>query len=213
MAKRLLIAIDGPAASGKSTVARRIAAHYGLPRLDTGSLYRAVARDVLAAGHALEDANAGVQAARNLDPTTLSDPSIRVKGFGPAASIVAALPEVRQALLVFQREFAAQGEGAVVEGRDIGTVVCPDADAKLFVTATLESRARRRYLELLGYGEQTTEEHVLQEIRERDRRDTERPVAPLKQADDAHLLDTTAMDIDKALIVAVELIDKVARRG
>jgi CMP/dCMP kinase len=209
----MIIAIDGTAAAGKSTLARRIAHHYSLPHLDTGSLYRAVARDVLKAGHALDNAGAAAEAARRLDPATLSDPMLRLKGNGEAASIVAAIPEVRAALISFQRSFAAQPGGAVVEGRDIGTVVCPEAQAKIFVTATPESRARRRYIELIGFGVEITEDGVLREIKERDRRDSERTVSPLRRAEDALLLDTTELDIEKAFAAALELIDKVASRG
>jgi len=209
----MIIAIDGTAAAGKSTLARRIAQAYGLPHLDTGSLYRAVARDVQLAGHALENAEAAAGAARRLDPATLSDRGLRLKGRGEAASVVAAFPEVRAALLAFQRNFAAQPGGAVVEGRDIGTVVCPQADAKIFVTASAESRASRRYKELLSYGVDTTEDIVLREIKDRDRRDSERAVSPLKPAEDALLLDTTELDIEKAFAAALDLIDKVASRG
>lgn len=205
----MIIAIDGPAASGKSSIARKIAAHYRLPHLDTGSLYRAVARDVLRSGGDLNDPYSAAKAARGLDPASLSDPDLRVKGYGEAASIVAAIGDVRQALLQFQRDFARRPEGAVIEGRDIGTVVCADADAKLFLTATPESRARRRYLELRGYGMDITEERVLEEIKERDRRDMTRAVSPLRKADDAHLLDTTELDIEKAFLAAVKLIDAV----
>ena len=209
----MIIAIDGPAAAGKSTLARRIAQAYSLPHLDTGSLYRAVARDVQLAGRALDDAEAAAEAARRLQPATLSDPGLRLKGRGEAASVVAAFPQVREALLVFQRSFAAQPKGAVVEGRDIGTVVCPQADAKIFVTASAESRARRRHKELLGYGVDTTEDAVLRDIKDRDRRDSERPISPLKPAEDALLLDTTELDIEKAFAAALDLIDKVATRG
>jgi CMP/dCMP kinase len=206
----MIIAIDGTAAAGKSTLARRIAAHYGLPHLDTGSLYRAVARDVAKSGHALTDAAAAAEAARRLDPETLSDPNLRHKGTGEAASIVASIPEVRAELMAFQRAYAAQPGGAVVEGRDIGTVVCPNAEVKIFVTASSESRAKRRYAELRGYGVEITEETVLREIVERDRRDMERPISPLRAAKDALLLDTTELDIEKAFAAALELIDKVA---
>jgi cytidylate kinase len=209
----MIIAIDGTAAAGKSTLARRIAQRYGLPHLDTGSLYRAVARDVQLAGHSLDDADAAAEAAKTLDPATLSDPGLRLKGRGEAASIVAAFPQVRAALLVFQRSFAGRPGGAVVEGRDIGTVVCPEADAKIFVIASAESRAGRRYKELLSYGVKTTEEVVLREIKDRDRRDSERPISPLKPAEDALLLDTTELDIEKAFAAALDLIDKVASRG
>lgn len=208
----MIIAIDGTAAAGKSTIARRIASHYGLPHLDTGSLYRAVARDVVAAGHALTDVKAAAEAARRVDPATLSDPNLRLKGNGEAASIVAAFPEVRAELITFQRSFAANPSGAVVEGRDIGTVVCPDAEAKIFVTASAHARARRRYVELKGYGVETTEAAVLAEIVERDRRDRERPISPLLPAEDALLLDTTELDIEKAFAAALELIDKAGSR-
>lgn len=208
----MIIAIDGTAAAGKSTLARLVAKHYNLPHLDTGSLYRAVARDVMIAGRSLGDAAAAGQAARELDPATLNDPALRVKGSGEAASIVAAIPEVRAALLSFQRAFAAQPGGAVVEGRDIGTVVCPKADAKIFVTASPESRARRRYIELTHYGVETDEATVLREIIDRDRRDRERPISPLRPAEDALLLDTTELDIEKAFAAALDLIDKVASR-
>ncbi len=208
----MIIAIDGTAAAGKSTLARRIARYYHLPHLDTGSLYRAVARDVIRAGFALTNADAAAAAAGSLDPATLSDPTLRLKGQGEAASVVAAIPEVRAALLSFQRSFAAQPMGAVVEGRDIGTVVCPQAQAKIFVTATPESRARRRYIELVNYGVETTEDAVLGEIKERDRRDSERTISPLRRAEDALLLDTTELDIEKAFAAALELIDKVASR-
>ncbi len=213
MSKALIIAIDGPAAAGKSTIARRVAAHYRLPHLDTGSLYRAVARDVIAMGKLLTDVEAAQTAARSLDTGSLADQTLRTKGNGEAASIVAAIPEVRAALTAFQREFAMRPSGAVVEGRDIGTVVCPDAHAKIFVTATAESRAIRRYAELRTYGEAITPEAVLSEIKDRDRRDMERPISPLRLASDAHLLDTTEMDIEKALAAAIELIDKVVHRG
>jgi CMP/dCMP kinase len=208
----MIIAIDGTAAAGKSTLARRIAGRYDLPHLDTGSLYRAVARDVLKKGCGLDDAKAAAEAARRLDPATLSDPSLRTKGSGEAASVVAAIPEVRAALLAFQREFSARPGGAVIEGRDIGTVVCPDANVKIFVTASPESRATRRHKELVGYGVDISEETVLKEIKDRDKRDRERPISPLKPAEDALLLDTTELDIEKALAAALELIDKVASR-
>lgn len=206
----MIIAIDGPAASGKSSLARRIAAHYRLPHLDTGSLYRAVARDVIAAGHCLTDRIAAATAAASLDPGTFSDPELRKKGYGEAASAIAVFEEVRSALMAFQRAFAANESGAVIEGRDIGTVVCPHADAKIFLTATAQSRAERRYRELLSYGINTSEAQVLDEIKERDRRDTTRQIAPLKKADDALLLDTTELDIERAFIAAVRLIDAIA---
>jgi cytidylate kinase len=169
-----------------------------------------VARDVLKAGAQLGDCTAAARAAEFLDPQELADPELRRRGCGEAASVVAAIPQVRTALLAFQRAFASQPGGAVVEGRDIGTVVCPGADAKIFLTATLESRAQRRYLELLGYGIDITEGKVREEIAERDRRDTTRVVSPLRKAEDAHLLDTTGLDIEKAFLAAVNLIDAAA---
>ena len=149
----MIIAIDGPAASGKGTLAMRIAAHFGLAHLDTGLLYRAVARDVRRSGARWRTKRAAIRAAQELDSATLDDPALRGVGAGEAASIVARIPDVRAALLEFQRAFARKPAGAVLDGRDIGTVVCPDADIKIFVTATPEVRARRRHLERLGRGE------------------------------------------------------------
>jgi cytidylate kinase len=210
----LTIAIDGPAASGKGTLARRIAAHFNLACLDTGLLYRAVARDVRASGGSLEDAQLAATVARELDPATLDDPGLRDAGLGDAASIVARLPEVRRALLSFQREFAARSPGAVLDGRDIGTVVCPDADVKFFITASAEVRARRRYLEQEGRGEPVTYEAVLADIRRRDQRDADRQAAPMRPAEDAILLDTSNLDIEAAFDTAVGVIlRKIGQRG
>lgn len=209
----MLIAIDGPAASGKGTLAQRLALRYGLPHLDTGALYRAVARDVLAGGHRLEDASAAERAARSLDPATLTDRALRGARMSEAASVVAAHPQVRTALLDMQKDFARRPQGAVVEGRDIGTVVCPDADIKLFVTADIEERARRRYRELLARGEHVTPEGVLEDLRKRDERDSSRTVSPLRRAADAHLLDTTKLDIEAAFFAAVRLIDAALGRA
>lgn len=203
----MIIAIDGPAASGKGTLARRIAEHFGLRRLDTGLLYRAVARMVLQAGGDANDAAARQAAARALNAAELSDEAaLRVPGMGEAASIVAADPVVRTEILAFQRAFAAGPPGAVLDGRDIGTVVCPDADAKLFVTASAEARAQRRWKEMTGTGIEIGYNEVLSEIRRRDARDSSRAVAPLKPATDAHLLDTTDLDIEAAFRAAVDLI-------
>ena len=204
----MIIAIDGPAASGKGTLAKRIAAHFNLGYLDTGSLYRAVARDIRRAGGSLEDAKAAARAARNLDAETLTDPSLRDPGVGDAASIVAKISEVRQALLEFQRNFARQEPGAVLDGRDIGTVVMPNADVKIFVVADTEVRARRRYTELLARGEPVTYEGVLAVIRGRDDRDRDRAAAPMVPAADAHLLDTTNLDIQAAFDAAVAMITR-----
>jgi len=203
----VIVAIDGPAASGKGTLARRLAAHYGLKRLDTGLLYRAVARAVLDAGGDVEDPDARRLAARDLDGAQLdTEADLRMPGIGEAASIVAADPAVRQHVLAFQRSFAADPQGAILDGRDIGTVVCPDADVKLFVTATAEARAERRFREMAPLGAGLTYQSVLDDIRRRDARDTSRAIAPLKAADDALLLDTTELDIEAAFRAAVDLI-------
>ena len=204
----MIIAIDGPAASGKGTLAKRIADHFGLPCLDTGLLYRAVARDVARRGFRLEDRWAALAAARGLDLDTLGDPALRGAAAGEAASIVAKLPEVRAALLDYQRAFANQRPGAVLDGRDIGTAVCPEADVKIYVTATPEERARRRFVELTARGEAATYEFVLSVIKDRDARDAGRPDAPMRQADDAILLDTTTLDIEAAFDSAVGSIKR-----
>jgi cytidylate kinase len=209
----VIIAIDGPAASGKGTLARRIAAHYGLAHLDTGALYRAVARDTLARGQDPADAKAARAAAEALDADTLDDPRLRAPGLGEAASLVAAHPEVRAALLAYQRAFARAKTGAVLDGRDIGTVICSDAEVKLFVTATAEERARRRYCELLGAGICSSRTEVLADIRRRDERDKARAAAPLRKAPDAYLLDTTNLDIDAAFRAAIDLIDAAMGRA
>lgn len=203
----LTIAIDGPAASGKGTLAKRLAAHYGLACLDTGLLYRAVGRDVLLAGKSLEDEQAAASAARQLDPASLDDPALRLPDMGEAASVVAKFPAVRAALLSFQREFASQAPGAVLDGRDIATVVLPEADVMIFVTADVEVRARRRYEEQLGRGEPVTYERTLETIRDRDARDMARKDAPLRQADGAVLLDTTQLGIEEALRAAIEVVE------
>jgi len=209
----MIIAIDGPAASGKGTIARRIADHYGLSYLDTGLIYRAVARDVRAAGRPLEDEEAASEAARRLDPATLEDPALRLPLAGEAASIVAKVPAVRAALLEFQRQFARRSPGAVLDGRDIGTVVCPDADAKLFVTAAVEVRARRRFEELRAKGDHVVFERVLEVIRRRDERDSGRADAPMKAAPDAVLLDTSTLGIEEAVAEALKSIEQsLARR-
>ena len=209
----MIIAIDGPAASGKGTLAQRLALRYGLPHLDTGMLYRAVARDVLASGESLDNAAAGETAARALDYTTLGDKNLRGRHMSEAASIIAAHPAVRSALLDMQKAFARRPQGAVVEGRDIGTVVCPEADIKLFVTADLEERARRRFHELRARGETVSEAAVLDDLRKRDERDSSRSVSPLRMAADAHLLDTTKLDIEAAFFAAVRLIDAAIGRA
>jgi len=188
----MIIAIDGTAAAGKSTLARRIAQRYGLPHLDTGSLYRAVARDVQFAGHSLDDADAAAEAARTLDPATLSDPGLRLKGRGEAASVVAAFPQVRAALLMFQRSFAAQPGGAVVEGRDIGTVVFPDAELKIYLDASPEVRASRRSREVADLAYET----VATDLARRDALDQGRADSPLREATDAIVIDTSDLTVD-----------------
>ncbi|HLO76506.1 MAG TPA: (d)CMP kinase [Magnetospirillum sp.] len=204
-----IIAIDGPAAAGKGTLARRIAAELGFDYLDTGLIYRAVGMNVDRAGFDPADEARAGEAARDLQPEDLAADDLRSDDAAQAASKVAAIPEVRAALLDFQRRFAAQppgGKGAVLDGRDIGTVVCPDAGIKLFVTASAETRAERRLKELLGRGIDTTLDKVLAEMRERDERDSQRAVAPLKPADDAHILDTSELDAQAAFDAAIAFV-------
>lgn len=203
----MIIAIDGPAASGKGTLARRIAAAYGLPHLDSGLLYRAVAWSLIARGVALESADEAEAAARGLDAAALGDPALRSEAAGAGASVVSAYPQVRAALLDFQRQFAATPPGAVIDGRDIGTVICPEAEVKIFVTASPEERARRRTRELAGRGEAVDEAAILADIRARDERDMNRAAAPLKPAADAALLDTTELDADAAFAAAAAIVD------
>jgi len=210
----MIIALDGPAASGKGTLARRIAEHFGLRHLDTGLLYRAVARDVRAVDGALDNPADAAAAAQNLDPATLNDPTLRHPGIGNAASVVAQVSVVRDILLKFQQQFASQPPGAVLDGRDIGTVVCPDADVKIFVVADPRVRAERRYAELKDRGEAVTPEQILDTILERDKRDRERPDSPMKPAQDALLLDTTKLSIEGSLDAAIELIKrKISQPG
>ena len=204
----MIIAIDGPAASGKGTLAKRIADLWGLPCLDTGLLYRAVARDVSARGFRLDDRWVALALARSLDPASLGDPALRTPDVGDAASIVARIPEVRAALLAYQRAFATQSGGAVLDGRDIGTVVCPDADAKIYVTARPEVRAGRRFLECVARSEAVTFEGILADIERRDERDASRGSATMRRATDADLLDTSDLDIEAAFDAAVGLIKR-----
>ncbi len=203
----MIIAVDGPAASGKGTLGKRIAAHYGLNHLDTGLLYRAVARALLDEGKLLTDEDAAIAAARQLDFHTLDEARLRGAEAGEAASVISVYPGVREALLRGQREFAGQKPGAVLDGRDIGTVICPEADAKIFVTASPEERAKRRWLELQKSNPALAYESVLADIRKRDERDSGRVAAPLKMADDARLLDTTKLDIEAAFQTALGLIE------
>ncbi|MEO1793677.1 MAG: (d)CMP kinase, partial [Pseudomonadota bacterium] len=181
---------------------------FGLPHLDSGLLYRATARDVLARGGALTSEAEAEAAARVLDPSTFEDERLRHRGIGEAASIVAKYAGVRSVLLDFQRAFAARPGGAVIDGRDIGTVVCPEADVKIFVVADVEERARRRFLELEARGEPVTRDGVLETIRQRDERDRTREESPMRAAEDAQLLDTTNLDIEAALAQAILLIKR-----
>ncbi len=207
----MIIAMDGPAASGKGTLARQLASHYGLGHLDTGALYRAVARDMLASGKQLDDEEAAAQTARNIDPGSLEDPGLRTARMGEAASLVAKLPRVRKALVEYQRAFANRPGGVVIEGRDIGTVVCPGADVKIFIEASTQVRAKRRHEELIEAGQDITYEEIHAQIAARDTLDRSRAISPLVPAEDAHLLDTSDLGIEAALQAAVKLIDSVIR--
>ena len=199
----MIIAVDGPAAAGKGTIARALTRHFGYHFLDTGSLYRMVGLAVLKAGGDPDDPAAAIAAAQSLNPALYRDEDLRNEAVGGAASIVAVIPEVRAALLEFQRAFARQQPGAVLDGRDIGTVVCPDADVKIFITATPEVRARRRQLELGA----ASYDNVLAEIRARDERDSKRATAPLVAASDAVVLDTSEMGIEAAVEAAIGAVN------
>jgi len=213
MAPGIVIAIDGPAASGKGTLARRLAARFDLAHLDTGKLYRATALGALEAGGDPADPAAAVKAAQNLDISRLTDPRLLHEDVARASSVVAAIPAVREALLQLQRDFARQppapAKGAVLDGRDIGTVVCPDADLKLFITAGAESRAARRAKELRQDDAAAIYDAVLQDMKERDARDSERRVAPLAVAPDAVTIDTTLLDADQVFEQASDLIARL----
>lgn len=198
------VAIDGPAAAGKGTISKAVAAHFGFAHLDTGLLYRAVGAKVLAGAEP-------IAAARALDPVDLEDDSLRTPAVAQAASEIAVIAEVRSALVDFQQKFAGRDGGAVLDGRDIGTVICPDAGAKLFVTASAECRAERRFKELTGKGMDITLDQVLADVKERDARDRSRQTAPLIPADDAVLIDTSDMTIDQAVARAIEIVQ--ARLG
>lgn len=203
----MIIAIDGPAASGKGTLARRLAQHYGLPHLDTGLLYRATARAVMERGERLDDVAAAVRAARGLALIDFDETALRGREMGDAASIIATIPEVRAALMQAQQGFADRPSGAVLDGRDIGTVICPNATAKIFVTASPETRAQRRALELRGRGEPSDYAKVLTDILHRDQRDSSRATAPLKPARDAMILDTSDLDAEATFCEALRRIE------
>ncbi len=207
----MIVAIDGPSAAGKGTVARRVAAHLGFDFLDTGALYRAVGLQVLRGGGDPADARAAQAAAEALDYSLLNDPEIRTDTTASAASIVAIQPAVRRALLDYQRNFAGSppgGRGAVLDGRDIGTVVCPDADIKLFITAAPAIRAQRRFDELQQRGDKAIWEAVLQDMRNRDARDSQRDAAPLRPAPDAIVIDTTTLTPEQVFERALAIVHR-----
>src|SRR5689334_14791095 len=205
----MIIAIDGPAASGKGTLGKRLAHHYGYRHLDTGVIYRAVAKALLDANVALTNEAAAVAVAMELDPEKFGHPELKTQRIGDAASVVSAIPRVREALVDFQRQFAAGPPGAVLDGRDIGTVICPDADVKIFVVADAKVRARRRTMEARARGEAADEAAVLADIIQRDERDKNRPIAPLKPAADAYLLDNSQLDIEGGVRAAIDIIEAV----
>jgi len=205
----MIIAIDGPAASGKGTLGKRLAHHYGYRHLDTGVIYRAVAKALLDARADLSDEALAIAAALELDPEKFGDPVLKTQKVGDAASVVSAIPGVRRALVNFQRQFAADPPGAVLDGRDIGTVICPDADVKIFVMADPKVRARRRTLEARARGEDANEAEVLADILKRDERDRNRAIAPLRAAADAYLLDNSQLDIEGGVRAAIEIVEAV----
>ena len=205
----MIIAIDGPAASGKGTLGKRLAAHYGFRHLDTGVIYRAVAKAMLDGGYDLTDEARAIKAARSLDPEKFGHPALKSQAVGEAASMVSGIPLVRAALIDFQRDFAAGPPGAVLDGRDIGTIICPHAEVKIFVVADPHVRARRRTLEAKARGEDADEALVLEDILKRDARDRGRSVAPLVAADDAVLLDNSQLDIEAGVRAAIAIVEAV----
>jgi CMP/dCMP kinase len=205
----MIIAIDGPAASGKGTLGKRLAEHYGYRHLDTGVIYRAVAYAMLRAGVDLHDEARAVAAALALDPEKFGDPVLKTQKVGEAASVVSAIPRVREVLVNFQRRFAEDPPGAVLDGRDIGTVICPHAEVKIFVLADAKVRAHRRTLEARARGEEADEASVLEDILKRDERDQNRTVAPLKPAADAYLLDNSNLDIEAGVRAAIDIVEAV----
>lgn len=207
----MIIAMDGTVASGKGTLARRIARIYGLQHLDTGLLYRATGMAALRAGTDFADADALADHARTLNLDAFGEDELRSAEAGQAASKVAVIPAVREALLRYQRDFAAHPSGAILDGRDIGTVVCPDADVKFWVDAAIDIRAERRWKELVGRGATLSLEDVLEDLKARDARDRDRETAPMVAAEDAHLLDTTHLGIDAAVDKACAIIEGVRR--
>lgn len=212
MTNSFIIAIDGPAAAGKGTLSRLIAAHYGFHHLDTGLTYRAVAKALLDAGLPLDDEAVAERTALDIELAGLDRSVLAQHHIGEAASKIAVMPSVRRALVAAQRKFAAKAPGTVLDGRDIGTVVCPDAPVKLYVTASPDVRARRRYDEIVAGGASADFDAVFADVRKRDERDMGRADSPLKPADDAHLLDTSEMSIDAAFRAACELIDAALKK-
>jgi CMP/dCMP kinase len=205
----MIIAIDGPAASGKGTLGRRLARHYGFRHLDTGLIYRAVAKMLLDRDFELTDEVQAVAAAMALDPEIFGDLALKSQRIGDAASVVSAIPRVREALVGFQRQFAGEPPGAVLDGRDIGTVICPNADVKIFVVADPQVRAHRRTLEAHARGEAADEALILADIIKRDERDRNRAAAPLKAAADAHVLDNSNLDVEGSVAAAVAIVEAV----
>jgi cytidylate kinase len=208
----MIIAVDGPAAAGKGTIARALARHFGYHFLDTGALYRMVGLSVLKAGGAPISVTAAISAAKHLKPESFSDADLRSQPVAEAASVVAAIPEVRAALLELQRAFARRKPGAVLDGRDIGTIICPDADVKLFVTASVDARTQRRLAELRNRGEAIEFDQLKAQIAERDQRDMNRAEAPLRQSEGAFLLDTTDLTVEQSVAAAIAIIER-ARGG